>query len=49
MLRVVTKSLKKQLKHVRHQPVQEHAQKQDEQQVQLMGDELMKAPNMDAT
>jgi len=48
MLRVVIKSLKKQLEHVRHQPVQEHAQKQDEQQVQLMGDELVNAPNMDA-
>jgi hypothetical protein len=49
MLRVVTKSLKKQLEHVRHQPIQEHAQKQDEQQVQLMGDEPVNAPNMDAT
>jgi hypothetical protein len=48
MLKVVTKSLKKQLEHVRHQPIQEHAQKQDEQ-VQLMGDELVNAPNMDVT
>jgi len=49
MLRVVTKSLKKQLERVRHQHVQEHAQKQDEQQAQLMGDEPLNAPNMDAT
>jgi hypothetical protein len=49
MLRVITKSLKKQLKHFKHQPIQEHAQKQDEQQVQLMGDEPVNAPNMDVT
>jgi hypothetical protein len=29
--------------------VQEYAQKQDEQQVHLMGNEPVNAPNMDAT
>jgi len=28
---VVTKSFRKQLKHVKNQPIQEHAQEQDEQ------------------
>jgi hypothetical protein len=35
MSRVITKSLKKQQEHVQHQPIQEHAQKQDEQQCNL--------------
>jgi hypothetical protein len=49
MSRAITISLIKQLKQVRHQPIQEHAQEQDEQQVQSMGDEPMNAPNMDVT
>ncbi len=49
MSRVVTKSLRKQLEHVKRQHVQKHAQAQDEQQLQLMGDEPMNAPNTDAT
>jgi uncharacterized protein YabN with tetrapyrrole methylase and pyrophosphatase domain len=47
MLKIVITSLKKQLKQVRHPHVQENAQEQDEQQVQLMGDELVNARNMD--
>jgi hypothetical protein len=39
MSRVLIRSLRKKLKQVRHQPIQEHAQEQDEQQVQPMGDE----------
>jgi hypothetical protein len=35
MLKVVTKSFRKWLKQVRHQPIQEHAQEQDELQVHL--------------
>jgi hypothetical protein len=49
MSTVVTRSFKKQLEHVRHQPVQEYAQEQDERQVQPMGDELVNALKMDAT
>jgi hypothetical protein len=49
MSRIVTRSFRKQLKHVRHQPIQEHAQEQDEQQVQLMGKEHVNAPSMDVT
>jgi hypothetical protein len=48
MSRVVTRSFRKQFKQVRHQPISDLAQKQDEQ-VQLMGDEHVNAPNMDAT
>jgi len=40
MSRVVTKSLRKLL---------EHAQEQNEQQLQLMGNEHVNAPNMDVT
>jgi hypothetical protein len=48
MSRIVTKSLKKQLEYVRHQPISELAQEQDEQ-VQLIRNEPMNARNMNAT
>ncbi len=48
MLRIVIISFISQLEDVKHQPTQEHAQKQDEQQVQPMGDEPMNAPNPNA-
>jgi hypothetical protein len=48
MSRVVIRSLRKQIEQVRHQPIQEHAQEQNEQ-VQPMGNESMNASNMDAT
>jgi hypothetical protein len=37
MSRIVIKSLRKQIEQVRHQPIQEHAQEQNEQQLQPMG------------
>ncbi len=49
MSRVVIKSLKKQLKQVLHQPFLEPMQKQDGQQVQPMGNELVNASTMDVT
>ncbi len=49
MSRIITISLGKQLEQVRHQLVHEYAQEQDEWQVQPMGNELVNAPNMDAT
>ncbi len=49
MSKVVIRSFRKQLQQVRHQPIQEHAKEQDEQQVQPMGNEPMNAPNMDVT
>ncbi len=49
MSRVVIRSLRKQIEQVRQQPIQEHAQEQNEQQVQPMGNESMNASNMDAT
>jgi len=49
MLRVVIRSFRKQIEQVRHQPIQEHAQEQNEQQVQPMGNELVDASHMDAT
>ncbi len=49
MSRIVSKNLRKQLKQVKHQHVHEHAQKQDEQQVQPTRDELVNAPNTNAT
>jgi hypothetical protein len=44
---VVIKSLRKQLDHVIDQPTLKHAQMQDEQHVQPMGNELVNAPNME--
>jgi hypothetical protein len=44
---VVIKSLRKQLDQVIHQPTLKHAQMQDEQHVQPMGNELVNAPNME--
>jgi hypothetical protein len=49
MSRIVIKSLRKQIEQVRHQPIQEHAQEQNEQQLQPMGIESVNASNMDAT
>ncbi len=46
---IVIRSFRKQSKHIRHQPIQKHAQEQDEQQVQPMGDEPVNAPNTNAT
>jgi hypothetical protein len=46
---LITISLKKQLEHVAHQPTSKPAQKQDEQQVQPMGNELVNAPSTNAT
>jgi hypothetical protein len=48
MSRVVTRSFRKQLEQFRHQLVHEHAQKQDEQQVQPMRHELVNPPNTNA-
>jgi hypothetical protein len=47
MSRVGTRSFRKQLKQIKHQPISDLVQEQDEQQVQLMGDEPMNAPNTD--
>ncbi len=44
---MVIKSLRKQLDHVIDQPTLKHAQMQDEQHVQPMGNELVNAPNME--
>ncbi len=44
---MVIKSLRKQLDQVIHQPTLKHAQMQDEQHVQPMGNELVNAPNME--
>ncbi len=49
MSRVVIRSLRKQLKQVIHQPIRKHAQEQDEQQMQPMGDERVNVAHMDAT
>jgi len=49
MSRVVIKSPKKKLKHVIHQPFLKPTQKQDGQQVQPMGNELVNASTMDVT
>jgi hypothetical protein len=49
MSRIVIKSLRKQIEQVRHQPIQEHAQEQNEQQLQPMEIESVNASNMDAT
>jgi len=49
MSRIVIRSLRKQIEQVRHQPIQKHAQEQNEQQVQPMGNESVNASNMDAT
>jgi hypothetical protein len=48
MSRVVIKSLRKQLEQITHQPVSEHAQEQNQQQMQPMGNEHVNAPNIDA-
>ncbi len=47
MSKTIIKSFRKQLKQVKHQPIQEDAQEQDEQQVRPKGDEHVNAPNMD--
>jgi hypothetical protein len=44
---VVIKNLRKQLDQVTHQPILKHAQMQDEQDVQPIGNELVNAPNME--
>jgi hypothetical protein len=49
MSRVIIKSLKKQLKRVLHQPFLEPTQKQNGQQVQPIGNELVNASTMDVT
>jgi hypothetical protein len=48
MSRIVTRNIRKQIEQVRHQPIQEHAQEQDELQVQPMRDDYVNALNMDA-
>jgi hypothetical protein len=48
MSRVVIRSLRKKLEHVRHQHVPELTQKQDEQ-VQPVGNEPVNAQNTNAT
>jgi hypothetical protein len=49
MFRTVTIILRKQLEQVLHQHVIELAQKQDEQQVQPMGNKFVNVPNTNAT
>jgi hypothetical protein len=49
MTKVVTRSLKKQLEQVKHQHVSKLAQKQDQQQVQPMGNKHVNVPNTNVT
>jgi hypothetical protein len=49
MTKVVTRSLKKQLEQVKHQHVSKLAQKQDQQQMQPMGNKRVNVPNTNAT
>jgi hypothetical protein len=49
MSKVVTRSLRKQLEQVIHQLILEFAQKEDKQQMQPIGNELVNVPTTDAT
>ncbi len=46
---IFTKSLRKKIEQITHQPVSELTQKQDEQQVQSTGNKLMNAPKTNET
>jgi hypothetical protein len=49
MSRILTRSFRKQLEKITHQPIPKLTQEQDEQQVQPMGNKPRNAPNTNVT